>query len=126
MGKWGAFMLQNLVTMVKRSRAKGSPLYRGDAGGVKGQVRAPLPISKSARMSARTQLIPERFPGGFPLRPVVLGPNPDGLHHQVHDAQQHPATTARMVATATTGGAAVRRNLPWNPVHQENLFFSLH
>lgn len=33
MGKWGAFMLQNLVTMVKRSRAKGSPLYRGDAEG---------------------------------------------------------------------------------------------
>lgn len=33
MGKWGAFMLQNLVTMVKRSRAKGSPLYKGDAEG---------------------------------------------------------------------------------------------
>lgn len=33
MGKWGAFMLQNLVTMVKRSRAKGSPLYKGDAKG---------------------------------------------------------------------------------------------
>lgn len=30
MGKCGAFMLQNLVTMVKRSRAKGSPLYRGE------------------------------------------------------------------------------------------------
>lgn len=26
MGKWGAFILQNLVTMVKRRRAKGSPL----------------------------------------------------------------------------------------------------
>lgn len=26
MGKWGAFMLQNLVTMVKRSRVNGSPL----------------------------------------------------------------------------------------------------
>lgn len=33
MGKCGAFMLQNLVTMVKRSRAKGSPLYRGDPAG---------------------------------------------------------------------------------------------
>ena len=33
MGKWGAFMLQNLVTMVKRSRAKGSPLYKGEAKG---------------------------------------------------------------------------------------------
>lgn len=30
MGKCGAFMLQNLVTMVKRRRAKGSPLYRGE------------------------------------------------------------------------------------------------
>ena len=30
MGKCGAFMLQNLVTMVKRSRAKGSPLHIGD------------------------------------------------------------------------------------------------
>lgn len=30
MGKCGAFMLQNLVTMVKRSRAKGSPLYSGE------------------------------------------------------------------------------------------------
>lgn len=30
MGKCGAFMLQNLVTIVKRSRAKGSPLYRGE------------------------------------------------------------------------------------------------
>lgn len=33
MGKCGAFMLQNLVTMVKRSRAKGSPLYRGEPKG---------------------------------------------------------------------------------------------
>lgn len=33
MGKCGAFMLQNLVTMVKRSRAKGSPLYRGEPEG---------------------------------------------------------------------------------------------
>lgn len=30
MGKCGAFMLQNLVTMVKRRRAKGSPLYSGE------------------------------------------------------------------------------------------------
>lgn len=35
MGKCGAFMLQNLVTMVKRSRAKGSPLYRGEPEGWK-------------------------------------------------------------------------------------------
>ena len=28
-------MLQNLVTMVKRSRAKGSPLYRGEPEGTK-------------------------------------------------------------------------------------------
>ena len=33
MGKCGAFMLQNLVTMVKRSRANGSPLYRGEPEG---------------------------------------------------------------------------------------------
>lgn len=33
MGKCGAFMLQNLVTMVKRRRAKGSPLYRGEPSG---------------------------------------------------------------------------------------------
>lgn len=37
MGKCGAFILQNLVTMVKRSNAKGSPLYRGAPEGVKGQ-----------------------------------------------------------------------------------------
>lgn len=35
MGKCGAFMLQNLVTMVKRRRAKGSPLYRGEPEGTK-------------------------------------------------------------------------------------------
>lgn len=33
MGKCGAFMLQNLVTMVKRSRVKGSPLYKGEPEG---------------------------------------------------------------------------------------------
>ena len=38
MGKCGAFMLQNLVTMVKRSRAKGSPLYRGEPEGSKVKV----------------------------------------------------------------------------------------
>ncbi|TNN71925.1 hypothetical protein EYF80_017932 [Liparis tanakae] len=35
MGKCGAFMLQNLVTMVKRSRAKGSPLFKGEPEGSK-------------------------------------------------------------------------------------------
>ena len=40
MGKCGAFMLQNLVTMVKRSRAKGSPLYRGEPEGIQVRVRA--------------------------------------------------------------------------------------
>lgn len=39
MGKCGAFMLQNLVTMVKRSRAKGSPLYRGEPEGTQVRVR---------------------------------------------------------------------------------------
>lgn len=39
MGKCGAFMLQNLVTMVKRSRAKGSPLYKGEPEGSKVDFR---------------------------------------------------------------------------------------
>lgn len=39
MGKCGAFMLQNLVTMVNRSRAKGSPLYRGEPEELKDQTQ---------------------------------------------------------------------------------------
>lgn len=104
MGKWGAFMLQNLVTMVKRSRAKGSPLYRGEAEGQKGHVKVtPGPGRGRGRgRRARTQLAPERLPGHLPLRPVVLRPDPDGLHHQVHDAQEHPARTETTVSAVTT------------------------
>lgn len=44
MGKCGAFMLQNLVTIVKRSRAKGSPLYRGEPRKLKVNINIYLGI----------------------------------------------------------------------------------
>lgn len=93
-GKWGAWPLQNLVTIPKSVTEMGSLLNRGEPEGEHPLSLTVIRSLTEALLTSFTQFCSEGFPHGLPLGLVGRIFLLDRFHHQIHYIKQNPEVGA--------------------------------
>lgn len=131
-GKWGAWPLQNLVTMPKSMTEMGSLLNRGEPG-LESWIGNSSFISVtwlqfSTLIIQFTQLSSEGFPDDFPFRLVCRVILLYRFHHQVHYVEQHSEICAvskgdGWFPDSTTAGSTVTERDNTNVFYSSDRYF---